>query len=600
MFLLGGGVLLARLGQMQIAWHEEFSPEQQLPSTQGRPLPTVRGTIYSADGVELAYDRPCFDLSIHYSELEKEEWIDTVVGLMEVNRGNLRKRAQSIIKRVERIWRGVKEHTGLENLRIVEQEQYHPVVKDIPADVAAAVKAFPERFPKLSVICRAKRVYSEKSLAPQVVGRCAPISAEKWRELKAGGNIWTTEMPIAKIGKRYRQDDRIGVSGLEKFYESVLRGRRGYVEEEIYFRPLTVERRENEISPEPGYNIYLTLRADFQQIVNDSLRWASEQPQLAFKSGALVIVGVKTGALLAAGTYPSCDREQYRKHFKSLVQAEFSPLLFRPTQSAIPTGSVYKPITAIAGLEEGEITLATSFRCEGRKRFHGRWFHCTGFHRDIGLLKAIERSCNIYFYEVAKRLKGEKLASWGKSFGLGQNTGIDLPYERSGNLPTPQTLFGRLNLAIGQGKILCTPLQVARVYATIANGGVLIQPHLLDRVTGPEGELVRYFEPDMKTIDVKAETMKAVKRGMYRVTSSTGTARHADLRPFGVAGKTGTAEIGIEGINHAWFAGFAPYEDPKIAFAVVSERNPGHGGSHAAPIIRRVLEKIWPSVKKMP
>mgnify|MGYP006278239421 CR=1 FL=1 len=593
-FAAGVGVLVVRLGQMQLAWHGQFERQYRVSASGDRVLETARGTIYSADGEVLAQDVPSFDLSIHYRRLQEPDWLPTVSRLTATPEEELRARAESIVGRVQRIWRAVRENTGLEDLRIVEQEQHHPIVEDIPREVAVLVRAHREKFPHLKVTETSRRVYPGGDLAPHIIGRCTRLSPGRWKDLRAAGRIWTTEMAVDRIGRRYRMDDSTGASGLERQYESELRGQRGYVEHRLLFHPLRVERRSITTPPEPGYDLHLTLRADFQRAVNEALTWAEAQPDLEFRSGALVLLDVRTGALLAAGTYPSYERETYREDFERIISAERSPLLFRPTQGALPTGSVYKLISAVAGLEEGQIHAGTRFRCQGRVRFEGRWFHCTGYHRMIGLIPAIEHSCNAYFFQLAARLSGDQLAAWGRRFGLGQPTGIDLPFERGGNVPDPASLFARLNLGIGQGRLLVTPLQVARAMAALANGGRLVRPHLLSRVTGPDGEVVRRGSVEAERIEIDSRTLELVRRGMHRVVSGEGgTARRAGLERFDAAGKTGTAELGSGRPNHAWFAGYAPYEDPKIAFAVVSERTPGHGGSHAAPILARALEKIW-------
>ena len=596
-FALAGLVLIARLGQMQIAWHGGVDHDYQVSASGDRVLETARGTIYSGDGRVLARDEPRFDLSIHYGRLKDDDWVPVVKRLTGVSETELRERAEKIIRRVQGIWKRVKENTGLEDLRIVEQERHHPIVKDISHEVAVLVRTRPEEFSELQVTDRRHRVYPSGDIAPHIIGRCSRLSPEQWDRLRSSGQTWITDMPVSAIGRRYRMDDTIGVSGLEREYEQELRGRRGYVEHHLLFHPLRVERRARTTPPQPGHDLHLTLRADFQRAANEALQWGAEHPRLAFASGAVVFIDVTDGAVLAAATYPSYDRETYRESFEKIRCHERSPLLFRPTQAALPTGSVYKLISAVAGLEEGTITAASRYRCQGRVRFQGRWFHCTGFHRRIGLVEAIERSCNSYFFQLAAEMEGQALSDWGKRFGLGAETGVDLPFERSGQVPVPRSLFGRLNLAIGQGNLLATPLQVARAMAAIANGGRLVQPHFLAAITDRDGKVLRRFNPRSTTMKVAGESLQTVRQGMHRVVMGRGgTARRADLEKFDAAGKTGTAELGPGQPNHAWFAGFAPYDEPRIAFAVVSERTPGHGGSHAAPIVARTLRTIWAEV----
>ncbi len=598
LFVLAAAILTARLAQMQLLWHERFKDDYRVSASGDRIINTTRGSIYGAGGAVLAKDVPSYDLSIHYGQLKKDDWIPVVKRLTDKSSSALRERADATVSRVQRIWKSVKENTGLDNLRIVEQEQYHPIVRDVPKKVALRVRTHPDQYPNLRISVTSRRKYASHS-APHIIGRCRRLSARQWDSLQEQGETWLSDMPVDKIGRRYRMDDVIGVSGIERQYEHALRGKRGYVEHELLFYPLRVEKRATRTPPDPGHNLHLTVRADFQQAVKDAFKWAEEHPRLNFRSGALVMLDVETGGILAAGTYPDYSRADIRNNYDQLVSRQRSPLLFRPTQAALPTGSVYKLISAIAALEEQVVSPSTPLLCEGRVRFQGRWFNCTGFHGRINLVNAIEHSCNSFFFRVGAKLTGEQLASWGRSFGFGEKTGVDYPSERSGQLPTPTSLFGRLNLVIGQGNLLCTPLQVARAMAAVANGGRLVRPHLVARITNRQGEVVERIDGEGREINVAANTLEVVRRGMKLVVSgSGGTARRAGLEEYKVAGKTGTAELGAGQPNHAWFAGYFPHDAPQVAFAVVGERTPGHGGSHAAPILARALKKMWPELRK--
>jgi len=624
-------MLVARLAQMQVGSRGRLDSGYPGSGSGSELLAAPRGSIYTSDGVLLARDVHCFRLCVHYSHLcggqvigsvepavraaetyggvegaavsllREADWRERVCRMTGASLQELDRRAGETIRRVERICEAVRKRTGRRDLRIAEQEQFHPVVGEILPEVAVLVRTQPEEFPGLKVTHRIRRVYSSGDLAPHVVGHCGALSPERWRRLLDGGRAWTSAMPVSEVGRRYCQDDFAGTAGVELSCEDLLRGRRGYLERYLVFHPLSVERRVITVSPEPGLDLCLTLRSDFQRAVNDALAWASRQPSLDFSAGALVILDARTGAVLAAGTYPSYNLETFQADFARLSTDQRSPLLFRPTQAALLTGSVFKLMTAVVALEEGKITPSTPFTCARGVRFQSRWFSCPGSHGTVDLLPAIEVSCNSYFFQVAALLEGTAMARWAHAFGLGVPTGVDLPFEKVGRIPEPGSLLARLNLAIGQGEMLCTPLQVARMCAAIANGGTLVQPHFMERVVGPDGEAARGFEPRQQAIAVRPETLHVVREGMHRVVVGPGgTARAAGLDRFDAAGKTGTAELGAGRPNHAWFAGFAPYENPKIAFAVVSERTSGHGGSHAVPIAAKALETIWPQVERMP
>jgi len=558
-----------------------------------------------------------------------DDWRPLVAGLTGRTAAELTDKADAIVRRVQRMEARVRrrqmEREGKADIRITERYQWHVVAEDVPARVAAVLRTEPERFPALrvgrreepaiKVLERTARRYPNGDLAAHVVGRVAPVTPEIWDSLLERGLTWTAGQPYSQAGKRYRMDDRLGVLGVEKAAEDLLRGRRGHVLNRLVFKFLTYERESQDVPPEAGHDVYLTLREDFQAAANAALRWAADpemNPGLDFTAGALVIVDVRSGAVLAAATWPTYDLAEYRSRFKELNADPRTPLLFRPTQGALPTGSVYKVITAIAALEEGAITPSTTFNCRRREVFRAgrqsRAFTCTGLHGSISLVPAIQKSCNIYFYHAGLKVGGEALARWGRAFGLGVPTGVDLPYEaRHSQVPEPKHTYGVINLSIGQGDMQCTPLQVADMMAAIANGGRLYRPHFIDHVRTADGEQVRATEPEFVQIDLKPGTLDAVREGMRLVVES-GTARPEvlmgagglGLDRFRAAGKTGTAELGSGLPNHAWFAGYAPHDSPRIAFAVVSERTSTHGGGGTAPIMERCLDRIWDAVEHMP
>lgn len=596
-FLALGAVLLARLAQIQIAWHHLFQEEVYERTRGDRLLETPRGSIFTQDGVALARDVAVFDIAVHYPRLEEQQWRHEVRRVLDVSPDEIQRRVQAIRRRVERAWESVRRRTKLPDLRIREQTHYHPVIRDVPVEVAAAIRSQPELFPSVRIAERAVRRYPHGTLAPHIVGQ---MGAVNWQRLKASGMAWAPPMSVARAGGKYLTSDTAGVSGIEKACEKLLRGTRGFVRHRLQFLPLKVAKRSHSSPPTPGCDVHLTVRRDFQQAANEALRWAADNESLHFTKGALVILDVRDGAVLAAATYPSYDLNTYREEFSRIVADERSPLLFRPTQAALPMGSVYKVVTATAGLEEGKIVPSTTIHCAGSVAFGRRRFRCTAHHGDCDLLRAIQKSCNSYFFTVGKMVGEEALAKWGSRYGLGRLTGVGLPFEKSGQVRDARkaySLYGALNLSIGQGDLLCTPLQVARMVAAIANGGRMVRPHLLLTARGPDGRAVKKFEPHAERLPVRAETLEVIRKGM-RLAVQSGTARHAGLDRFQAAGKTGTAHA-TRRLNHAWFAGFAPYDEPRVAFAVYSERTPGHGGRAAAPIVTQALGEIWPEVLKM-
>jgi len=599
--VLAGVTITARLAVIQAGGERTFVHSDFMRVGGDYLVETVRGGIYTSEGVPLAEEVPSFDLGVRYADLPEDTWLQIASGLTGAEPEELRALADETIRRVERIRDNVRRRHQDENIRVREEFEYYALARDLPTEAAVAVRTQPERSAGMQVLERTRRLNPNGDLAAHITGRVGPVSPEAWRELEDQHATWSYGMGLSTAGRLYRVDDGLGISGVEKQYEDVLRGSRGYVVNRLSIGALKVETHQEQTPPRPGMKVYLTLREGMQRAANVALRHAAEDPTLEFHAGALVVIDVRSGAILAAATWPTYDLATFRRDYAALSEDPARPLFFRPFQAALPSGSIYKIITAIAALEEGKATPATTHTCHRVTTFHGRAFHCTGFHGALDLLPAIERSCNIYFYHTGLAAGAEALAGYGRMFGLGVPGGLDWPHVAAGSLPTPRVALETVNLSIGQGRLLCTPVQVANMMAAVANGGRLFTPHLLGCVRDADGGTVSRYEPRWRDIPVDAEKLAVVREGMRRVIyGSRGTARNAGLEPYGVAGKTGSAETGRTGVLHAWFAGFAPHDAPKIAFAVVNEATPGHGGTHAAPIVADLLGQIWDDVERMP
>ena len=586
-------VIIVRLAIIQVGGDEEFNHARYLRAGGDRVVETSRGGIYTYWGTPLAVEEPCFDLGVQYAQLHEDTWILTSCSLTDADPAELRVRADTIIQRVDRVRDSVRERNDDPNLHVREEYQYYGIVPNIAPEVAALVRTSPDTFPGVKVLQRMRRTHPNGDLAPHIVGTLSRINASTWTEMDRANTTWTVQMGVSHAGKRYRMDDSHGVSGIEKSFESALRGTRGSVVNRLSVGLLKVETSSEPAPPVAGSNVYLTLREDIQRAASEALRRAAANPAMDFHAGAVVILDVRNGAVLAAATWPSYDLSEYRSRFREIAETEHDPLVFRPTYAALPTGSIFKIVTAIAALEEGRITPRTSQNCQRRARLHGRFFRCEGLHNDIALLDAIERSCNIYFYKTGLLTGSEALARWAHLMGMGMPTGLDIAHTTRTAVPASPNPLDVINLSIGQGRMQCTPLQVAGMIAVVANGGRLYTPHFFDRAVAPDGTTRRH-EPKWTDVPISDATLATIRQGMRQVVESRrGTARHADLKPYRAAGKTGSAETGTPGVLHAWFAGYAPHDDPKIAFAVVNERTSGHGGTHAAPIIADILKQVW-------
>ncbi len=617
LFVLAGAVVVARLAQVQIGWHDQFTEQAYTRAGGDHIVDTVRGGIFTRWGTPLARQVPTFGIGILYDRLGNDDWEPVVSALTGTPIADLKATAQDMLDRIDRIQRSVQERSGFdpkENyVRIAEQNQYHCVVDDVSSEVAALIRTEPERFRGMEVMELTRREYPNGGLAPHIVGQVQRLDRDAWEAVTGEHRAWTMGMAVDEVGKRYTLDDVHGVSGIEREYEDELRGTRGYVINRWAFKVLSKELVSKKEAPQPGDNVYLTLREDFQRAANAALaRAASPDSGLDFKSGSIVILDVRTGAILAAATWPTYDLDTYRDDLvldskdgklKPRVFVDpLSPILFRPLQAKLPTGSVFKIVTATAGLQTGAITGGTTFESRGSMTIGGHVFHDDAPPGAYSLVRAIEQSCNVYFYNVglstASKAGPGAIPEWANRYGLGVPTGVDWPFERTGQVPVPRSKLETVNLSIGQGNLQATPVQVAGMLAAVANGGRLYTPHFLDHACNAAGDVVQSYDVHYTTVPVAPGNLDMIREGLHRVVTS-GTARARGLETFDAAGKTGTAETGISKCFYAWFAGYAPFDNPKVAFVAVNERTSGHGGANAAPIVADALLPIWQDVLAM-
>lgn len=424
----------------------------------------------------------------------------------------------------------------------------------------------------------------------------------------------------------YHVGSIIGKTGVESKYEKYLRGQEG---KDILlvdaFGRLQTESDYNfivdkNIPSEKGNDIYLTIDADIQNAAIDAFR---------NKNGALCAMDTRTGAILAYMSNPNFKLSIYQdgltaNDWQILRANPFKPLLDKVTGGAYPPGSTFKTVVALAALEEGIIKPDTRINCPGYFNLGNHQWKCdkhTG-HGVLDLPQAIALSCDVYFFTVGRMLGIDPITKWAKLFGLGEKTGLDLNMELSGIVPStdwklrtkgiPWTGGDTINASIGQGFNLYTPLQVLNMMATMGNGGNLYKPHLLKKVVSNSGKILYEEKPTLiRKIPINPVNLEAVKKGLLGAVTS-GTATKAQVTGFTVAGKTGTAQnstlkatkgksrddIPFQTLDHAWFTGYSPSDDPQIAVVVFSEYDGGFGGSNAAPIAQKVIEAYWKKNEK--
>jgi penicillin-binding protein 2 len=540
-------ILFLRLFHLQITTAADYAKESEDNRIEHRRVKAPRGLILDRDGEVLARNRASYSISLIRSNKEDD--------------------ARSVAALEQAIGEPVRYHRRNANIRLK---------RDVDFETVAIVE---ERLRgdghPLNVDIEPQRDYPHGDLAAHIVGYM--------------GELQEDEAAAARF--RYQPGDYAGKTGLEKVYEDSLRGIDGvrYVETDARGR-IKNERPfpDRERAPLPGHDLRLTLDLDIQR--------AAARAMPDSLAGSVVALDARTGAVLAMVSQPSFDpnvfvsyREQDPR--RQLIQDGRRPLLNRAISGEYPPGSTLKLVAAVAALEAGITdTLSTFAACAGSLQVGDVVFRCNNRsgHGELNLLDATASSCNIYFNHLALILGMETWYEYGHRFGFGIPTGVDLdPEERAGTLPDRQYHIERdgwvtghlMNLVIGQGYMLVTPLQMARYAAALGNGGILVTPHFY-------GE-----PPPVHTIEgVTPETWHIVKLGMHRVVyGNNGTGKRSRVAGIDLAGKSGTAQKPPRLNDDAWFIAFAPFDDPEIAVAVVVEDG-GGGGATAAPIAGAVIE----------
>ncbi|MBE7030214.1 MAG: penicillin-binding protein 2 [Ruminococcaceae bacterium] len=464
--------------------------------------------------------------------------------------------------------------------------------KDVGQSVITRVREQNMRFKNVAVVTEPIREYVYDNLACHILGRVGPIYKEEYAVLKNQG---------------YGMNDTIGKDGMEKYLEPYIKGvdgRQSAVQ--------TVDGRTTAIAATvpatPGDHAVLTIDLELQQILEQSLQTTLESVRQGrgktAQTASAVVMDVNTGEILAIASYPGFNPKTFDADYSRLYNDPLKPMFNRAIAGAYPPGSTFKMLTSVAALEEGAVTVDEIIQDQGVYRYYGQTFNCWIWsderrtHGNVNVSGALRDSCNYYFYEAGKRLGVDKLAEYGKKFGLGEYTGIELEGETKGILANPdykkktfdQVWFpgDTLQMAIGQSFNLFSPIQLASYTATIANGGTRYKAHLLKSVRDVEtGALMQESSPEVYgKVDMSHATHQAITYGMRMVSAEGGTAGSVFGNfPIEVCSKTGSAEVST-GVANGIFVSFAPYKNPQIAVAAVVE-NAGSGNA-IAPIARDI------------
>lgn len=564
LFIIIGLALLAilvRLWYLQVAIGAEMAKlcvELQIKSIR-RIAP--RGIIEDRNGKILATSRPRFIVSITPDMALKQPGIISLLA-------TILNQPEEILKGKLKIW-------------VRDMGRFTPCPIDRNVDIRTLTRIQENNFdlPGVFVTREPVRFYTDNGICAALLGITRPINPDQLKRLKRQG---------------YEGGDYIGIFGLEKSYESVLRGKVGETDFAVDARGRILH-EAGKISPVPGDTLRLSLDINLQQAAASAL-------QAAGHPGAAIALDPNTGKVLAMVSMPTFDLNDYGKDYSQLLKSPDHPLINRASGSSFPCGSTFKPVTAAAGLQSGAISTSTRFYCPGYLRLGKRIFHCDETHGSIGFYRAIGQSCNVYFFHVSELVGPAEIDSWAHRFGLGERTGIDIPSDTPGLIPSPawKVRTGRggwypgdtLNMAIGQGFVRTSPLQLADFTAALANGGTLWTPQLVDTILNPvTGAAVRVIKPKARgSLGLSPENLQAIVQGMEQATAPGGTAAGLQIPGITLAGKTGTAQIYRHGQkqDNALFICFAPVQNPKIAIAVIVE-NGGYGTVSAVPIARQML-----------
>ena len=571
--LLVVGLLALRLWYLQINEGDYYRDLSENNRTRAVVMEPVRGLIYDRHGVLLANNVPSFGLYVTLEDVkDRKALIDSLVKMIGLDEATVRRKLSERGSRL--VPRKVKDGLTLREAALIESHRV-----DLPGVMVRA---------------ESQRNYPGGPTAAHLLGYVGEVSADQLEKPEHA------ELHLGSI---------IGQYGVEKTYDRFLRGRAG--QKTIEVNAMGHEKRTVDVEkPLAGDDLYLTIDARLQGLA---------EQLLGRESGAIIAIETTTGDVLAMASRPVFDpnvlsRELTPKQWDKIVQDEGHPLTNRATQGQYPPGSTFKIIVAAAGLETGAVNASTKVRCTGGFPFGGRVYRdwkAQG-HGVMGVVDAIVDSCDVFFYTVGQRLGIDTMADFAERFGLGRETGIELPSERSGIVPSTTWkarvrneiwLPGEtISAAIGQGFTTVTPMQMAMVMTTVAGRGESFRPRIVraikERATGQVLELPSVPRPKLA---LKPETYELLHESLEGVVTR-GTAGRARSALVKIAGKTGTAqtaalkddrksenEIPKKLRDHAWFVSYAPAEAPRIAVAVLIE-NMGHGGSWAAPLARQVIE----------
>jgi len=572
-------ILLGRLWFLQFIEADRLREMSENNRLRFIPVAASRGSLLDRNGKVMVNNMPSFSLAVIPNEVkDRDRLIDTLAGVLKTDRSELISR-----------WEKGK-----------GQAKYFPVIlaQGLSRDQLEYFEENSLRLTGIEIEVKPVREYPEGVFASHLFGYIGEISEK--------------ELALPDFAD-YNPGDYMGKSGIERSFEKYLHGEDGGREIEVDARGRYL-RTVSEVLPATGHSVMLTIDKDLQK---------ATEKALGEKAAAAVVMDVHTGEILAFASTPAFDPSLFSgrmppEQWAAYLEDKRHPLENKALKGQYPPGSTFKIVTALAGLAEGLIDDKTIVRCTGEYKLGTSKFRCWNRkgHGSVNLKGAMRESCDVYFYQLGERLGVDRIARYAKMFGLGEVTGCGLESEKSGFVPTSewkQKKYGKvwyrgetLPVAIGQGYLLTTPVQLAALTAGVATEGRIFRPHLVKKVIDREGKTIKEFIPEvLKSVELKPEHFRMVKEGLLAVVNEPhGTGAAARLYEVKVAGKTGTSQVvklkdtkgpvAYQHRDHALFVAFAPYDKPEIAVSVVVEHGE-HGGGAAAPVAGQILRQYFES-----
>ncbi len=586
-------VIIARLVQVQIIQGDAFAAAARGNQIQVIPVAAPRGLILDRHGTVLVRSRPSFVCALVPSEVvDVEKTLATLSDVLRI----------PVIKLQHRLLHHHgKSYQSFDEVRTLEPNGPIILASDLTSAQTARLAEAQGDLPGVDIERQPVRNYPHGKMGAHLFGYVGVIDEDEYQARKRSG---------------YSPNDVVGKDGLENAYDRWLHGRAGGEQVEVNAQGALVRRLEP-LDAVPGDTLVTTIDWRLQQIAEKNLAaqlhtWGKAHGRRL--AGAVVALDPWTGGVLALVSMPEFDPNAFATPidsatYRKLLRDKLNPLYDRAIGAASPTGSTLKMVTGSAAISSGVIKPHQVLYDSGSWYCHGVTFVdiAAGGLGRVEFVRALAASSDGYFFQLGYRLGHERLRHYATQYGLGSPLGIDIPGEYAGNWPTEewtQRTFGKgyhlepsdvCQLAIGQGAMQATPLQMANIVATVVNGGTLYRPHIVAEIRSPQGRVLRKLDHQViRKVDVSAESLREVRAGMAQVTDLGGTAYGLAIEGLPFAGKTGTAETeGGHGPNTTWFVAYAPTAHPKIAIAVYIEKSGGYGASVAAPIAQHMIAEYY-------